>query len=194
MNMFWKTILITFFWTAILFPNSNASTYNQETYISRKHWENLRLHHSRNSFFAQQTEDTTKTRTTESLKLKDPNVAFFYAAVPGFFVHGAGHFYADEKKTGWILVGGEVVSLGVLTFAGLVGFAEAMGGEGSTSPDMLALTGTLIFIGTWVYDLIGAPIAVKKNNQMLLQKQSQAIPFEPGCRSDFVGLRIVKAF
>jgi hypothetical protein len=194
MNMFRKTVFITFLWTAILFPYSDASTYNQETYISRKHWENLRLRHSRNSFFAQQTQDTTTTKTTESLKLKNPNVAFFYASVPGFFVHGAGHFYADEKKTGWILVAGEAVSLGVLIFSGLVGFAEAMGGEASTSPDMLALTGTIIFIGTWIYDLIGAPLAVKKNNQMLLQKQSEASPFEPGWRNDFVGLRIVKSF
>lgn len=192
--MFRKTVFITFLWIAILFPYSNASTYNQETYVSRKHWENLRLRHSRNYFFAQQTEDTTTTKTTESLKLKNPNVAFFYAFVPGFFVHGAGHFYAGERKTGWILVAGEVVGLGIITFSGLVGFAEAMGGGTSTSPDMLALTGTLIFIGTWVYDLIGAPLAVKKNNQILLQKQSKAIPFEPGWRRDFVGLRIVKTF
>jgi hypothetical protein len=194
MNRFRKTVLITFLWTAILLPYSNASTYNQETYVSRKNWESLRLRHSCNSFFAQQTQDTTRIKTTESLKLKNPNIAFFYAFIPGFFVHGAGHFYAGEKKTGWILVAGEVVSLGVLTFSGLVGFAQAMGGESSISSDMLALTGSVIFIGTWVYDLIGAPIAVKKNNQILLQKQSQAIKLEPGWRSDFVVLRIVKGF
>jgi hypothetical protein len=195
MNMFRKTVLITFFWTAILFPYSNASTCNQETYVSRKHWENLRLHHSRNSFFAQQTGDTTKTRIIESLKLKNPNVAFFYAAVPGFFVHGAGHFYADEKKTGWILVAGEVVSLGFLTFSALVGLGESMNGAPSTTDtDVLAITGSIIFIGTWIYDLIGAPLAVKKNNQILLQEQSEAIKLEPGWRSDFVVLRIVKGF
>ncbi|NIN00019.1 MAG: hypothetical protein GTO24_18685 [candidate division Zixibacteria bacterium] len=192
--MFRKTVFITFLWTAILFPYSNASTCNQETYVSRKHWENLRLRHSRSTFFAQQTQDTRRIETTEPLKLKNPNVAFFYAFVPGFFVHGAGHFYAREKKTGWILVAGEIVSLGVLTFSGLVGFAEAMGGEASTSPDMLALTGTIIFIGTWVYDLIGAPIAVKRNNQMLLEKRNEAIQLVPGWGSDFVGLRIVKGF
>lgn len=194
MNGFGKTVLITLLWTAILFPHFDASACNRETYVSRKHWQNIRLHHSFNSFFAQQMQDTMRTKTTDSLKLKNPNVAFFYAFVPGFFVHGAGHFYADEKKTGWILVAGEVVSLGVLTFSGFVGFAESMSGSPPTGSEMLALTGSIVFIGTWVYDLIGAPIAVKRNNQMLLEKRNEAIQLEPGWGNDFVGLRIVKGF
>jgi hypothetical protein len=195
MNRFRKITLSTLLWTAILFPHSDASTCKQETYVSRKHWENIRLHHSYNSFFAQQTQDTARTKTPDSLKLKNPNVAFFYAFVPGFFVHGAGHFYAGEKKTGWILVAGEVVSLGVLTFSALVGLGESMDGSPTTIDiDALALAGTIIFIGTWVYDLIGAPLAVKTKNQMLLEKQNQAIQLEPGRGSDFVGLQIVKGF
>lgn len=194
MNRLRKTVIITFLWTAILFPYSDASTCNKETYVSRKHWQNLTLSHSRNSFFAQETQDTTKTKAPDSLKLKNPNVAFFYAFGPGFFVHGAGHFYADEKKTGWILVAGEIVSLGVLTFSGLVGFAESMGGAPPTGSEKLALTGSIIFVGTWVYDLIGAPIAVKRKNQTLLEKQNEGIQLEPGRGSDFVGLRIVKGF
>ncbi|MFH1336898.1 MAG: hypothetical protein ABII96_10315 [Candidatus Zixiibacteriota bacterium] len=109
------------------------------------------------------------------IKKKDPYKVFVYALVPGIVVHGIGHFYAKETTTGWILVGGEVLSLGILTYAAGVGLGETIGGQPDTiNDDVAAMLGFTLFAGTWLYDLIDSPLAVQRYNRKILENMISA--------------------
>ena len=128
---------------------------------------------------AQQMEDSVKVGSSYTLRPKDPNTAILYAVVPGVVVHGAGHFYAGEKTTGWILLGGEIVSIAMVTYSIASGFAEAMGASDADLDDeILGVVGVGLFMGTWIYDIIGAPLAVEKENRKLRGKKSTNLKFE----------------
>lgn len=103
----------------------------------------------------------------DSLKLKSPNTALFYALVPGFVVHGAGHFYAGKPKVGVILLlagtAGEVMVVG-----GGIGFAFS-GSKVDTGTQMLIATGGILFIGSWLYDVFVAPKVVEEEREQFFQ-------------------------
>jgi len=101
-------------------------------------------------------------KKTDSLKLKNPNTALFYAAVPGFFVHGAGHFYAGKSKIGMILL--TTGTLGGLMF--IVGeFAAAWQKHDiTTGTEITIIAGGTLFFGTWLYDIFRAPKIVEAQN------------------------------
>ncbi len=127
-----------------------------------------------NLLFAQQTEDSMKVHTSESMKLKDPNVALFRAAVPGFFVHGAGHFYAGRRTTGIVLLACELVGCTFFTVGALdqaVSQLEGAHSSDGVSGEGLIVIGAILFVGSWTYDMIGAPLAVRKYNAALIEKK-----------------------
>lgn len=129
-------------------------------------------------YFYAQNQSTTDTGNSKqvinkNLQLKDPNMALVYAAVPGFIVHGAGHFYAGNEKTGFVLLGIEFVGILLGGIGTLREFGEAMGAaEESPSPDLYLLGAAILFFGTWTYDLIQAPSEVRKYNEQLFKNSS----------------------
>lgn len=98
-------------------------------------------------------------------------IAFF----PGVIIHGAGHFYAGKPKTGSLLLVGElvgvgciaagivVISLGVFTKVGTLGAADVTEASGLASG--LMYVGSGLFLGTWVYDVVFAPISCLKYSE-----------------------------
>ncbi len=122
-----------------------------------------------NVLFAQQAEDLTVLQTPPSLKLKKPYMAVFYAFVPGIIVHGSGHFYAGDSKTGTRLLLAEAAGGGLI----FVGVVLTMAG-GQTVAGFSALSGAILFVGSWVYDVVRSPLVVKRHNRELLEtKQGQ---------------------
>jgi len=114
-------------------------------------------------------ESTSHTRIySDSLKLKDPNTAAFYALVPGFFVHGAGHFYAGRSKTGALLFGIEMLSgLSLYLFA----LSNLPNGEpDDTRRAAYVSVAAGLFLGSWYYDIMKSPHAVKEYNEKLRTK------------------------
>jgi TM2 domain-containing membrane protein YozV len=103
-------------------------------------------------------------------KKKSPLIALGIAFFPGIIVHGAGHFYAGKPKTGSLLLVGElvgvgciaagivVISLGVFTKVGTLGAADVTE-EASGLASGLVYVGSGLFLGTWVYDIVFAPIS-----------------------------------
>lgn len=112
------------------------------------------------------------------LTKKSPFVALFLALVPGFFIHGLGHFYAGKPLIGSVLlICGVVGTVMLITGIVMVWFSGAI-----LSPGIIVsiLTGTnifvsetvtgmvlgvelikygsILFIGSWWIDIIGAPI------------------------------------
>jgi len=151
--------------------------------------ERLRL------LFGQRMQDSIRVHTLDSLKLKDPNKAFLYAVVPGIVVHGAGHFYAGETTTGCVLVAGEVVSLSLAAYAIGVGIGESTNGSTSNSnAEIVGIFAGTLFITTWLYDIVGAPVAVQKYNEELLRKKTVSLKFDFDDTTNSLRFQIVKRF
>lgn len=114
----------------------------------------------------------------DSLKLKNPNTALFYAMVPGFVVHGTGHFYAGKPVTGVALLGVEIISLGLCYASAMFSFAEAMGGTGKGDPEVTGLIGLGLFLSSWIYDMAGAPAVIERENEKILEKRATGLSFK----------------
>jgi hypothetical protein len=95
---------------------------------------------------------------------KSPTVALLLALVPGSLVHGAGHFYAGKVKTGFILLGTEIVGMSLLAGGALSGLP---GNVKEDRGEMMGFIGFSLFIGSWVYDIVESPSEVKKHNEAL---------------------------
>lgn len=113
----------------------------------------------------------------DSLKLKDPREALFYAALPGFFVHGAGHFYAGKSTAGAILLTTEIASFGLIFYSMVRGLGEMESGDSDT-PGLLAFGAVTLFIGSWIYDMIFAPMSVVHQNERILQRKAENLGFK----------------
>jgi hypothetical protein len=125
---------------------------------------------------AQQLQDLTAVKKMSSLKLKSPYFALFYSFVPGIIVHGSGHFYAGKTNTGYLLLGTEAAGLLLL----YLGFEEALGGSAyRNDADVMGWTELALFSGSWLYDVIGSPIAVQKQNQKLFKGENTELRFQP---------------
>lgn len=77
------------------------------------------------------------------------------AYVPGFVVHGAGHFVAGDSDTGWKLVYAELAGLGLLV-GGFSGLALTGAADETVTPliGLTALGGSTFFF-SWLADIYG---------------------------------------
>ncbi|MCP4580377.1 MAG: hypothetical protein GY839_02070 [candidate division Zixibacteria bacterium] len=96
---------------------------------------------------------------------KDPTVAFVTAFVPGFFIHGLGHYYVGDNSTGTLLLGAEALSISL--FAAYVISEVASSENQDPEKDHTLVLGSayVLFFSSWIYDFIGAPVKAKKMNQ-----------------------------
>lgn len=136
---------------------------------------------SLNYLYAQESSasDTINKKVNEPkpVKLKSPTTALVIALVPGSVVHGAGHFYAGKTKTAIGLFGAEIIGAG-LTLLGAIGnaFEGIEGSESKGGADAALIIGVGFFAGSWIYDVIGSPFAVKDQNDKILGKKP--FPYE----------------
>jgi len=127
----------------------------------------------------------------KNLKLKDPNKALLYSIFPGFFLHGTGHLYARKPKTALLLFSTEL--FGALLLVRATELENLSNKEKTTEdPALLGITGSILFFGSWFYDLIGSPLVIKKRNEELLRKGNIDIEFE--IKESLYCLKLVKKF
>ncbi len=82
----------------------------------------------------------------------EPVLAGFLGAFPGF---GAGHFYAGDRRTGFLLFSGE--------FLGLYMYLEdAFDDEVGSEIGPSGSVGLGMFFGLWLYDICHAPVAARR--------------------------------
>jgi TM2 domain-containing membrane protein YozV len=97
-------------------------------------------------------------------KYKSESTATMLAVFPGFFVHGLGHFYAGSYGTAMILFGLEMLvvpgTLAEISYA----LAENRDDEKSDAYTAAFIVSIAAFLGSWIYDLAHADIAVRKYN------------------------------
>ncbi len=134
--------------------------------------------------------DTIYTSTKGDIKKnKDPMAAFFWALFPGAIVHGLGHHYAGHTNA---FVG--LLCLEGLAIVGIaasdVDFFAIDGPSISDEQAFIGGVGFIVLFGTWIYDIIAAPVLCMRDNQ----KRNRAISLKPYSRRDgdsrHVGIRL----
>lgn len=124
-----------------------------------------------------------KAAEAKPIKLKSPTTALIIAIVPGSVVHGAGHFYAGKTRTAIGLFGAGIVGAGLTLTGALENIFEGMeGSENNDGADAALIIGLGLFAGSWIYDIIGAPHAVKNQNDKILGKKP--FPYELNMQLD----------
>jgi hypothetical protein len=77
-----------------------------------------------------------------------------------------------------LLLGTEVVGASLLFYAAVSSIALAWGGEYDQDAELWAIGGLVLFMGSWVCDMVGSPLAVKKQNEKLLQGKQGNLKFQ----------------
>ena len=129
----------------------------------------------------------------KEISLKNPAIAFMCAAVPGFIFRGAGHMYAGHKRTGYWLLAINTVALIELSavVSNGVGCIEGCPDRVESQIETLGIIGLTVFLGTWAYDLIGAPYKCHRDNE----RKKGAIAVRPHIFQDqSIGLNMRIAF
>jgi hypothetical protein len=89
-----------------------------------------------------------------------PGGATAYAIIPGFFVHGIGHLYAHDYRTGAILFGVQVVA-GTWFIAEI--FGPMMGRDHDPQASIAVATFAAYWV-SWIYDIVHAGAAASQYN------------------------------
>jgi hypothetical protein len=195
MNRAGKVIALSIALIGGLWVYSYASPGDAQTYVSRSGSIDFALEGPSSFSLAQHHEDSIRVHTLDSLKLKDPNMALLYAVIPGVLIHGSGHFYAGKTKTGAVLLGSELVG-GTFFSIGVVGkgMSQLEGGEPWKYGNVFMAFGGFLFFGSWIYDIIGAPLAVQRENREFLQGRNVRLRFDLDGASHSVRVQMVKRF
>ena len=82
------------------------------------------------------------------------------ALFPGSFLHGVGHYYAEDEFFGGLCAGAEGASIPFMIFS-------MWGGAGSSG---LFITGMVLFWGSWIFDVIHAPVSAEHYNERILRE------------------------
>jgi hypothetical protein len=167
-----RSILLAALLTCLLSGNAGASTSSVADNLSNRTILSQPRDPSFNFLLAQQAVDSTQLQTSPSLKRKSPYMAIFYSFIPGIIVHGSGHFYAGDARTGSRLLGAEAA--GGLLIVG--GFFLGLAGV-QTEAGFAVLSGGILFVGSWVYDVVRSPLVVKKHNKELLERKQGQLRF-----------------
>lgn len=104
-----------------------------------------------------------------TLGLKNPYGAVLMATTFGLWVHGAGHFYAGRSDIGWLLLGTEVISTGGIA---LLGISTTKNKEDQAVGNVIAYGLLICWVGSWIFDIIHAPIACIKENKKTIEDLS----------------------
>ena len=113
---------------------------------------------------------------------RDAGTTLFISLVPGFVVHGAGHFYMGEWQMGTVLL----VSEGVAFFLWVMAIGESLADifaeeETDVETHVYMIGANLLFYGSWAYDIIAPQVKLRKDNRATLN----LLPSPGGARVGF---------
>jgi len=202
-------VIILIFFTCSAHVCSCATDRDKISYVSAEHWTLVQTIQPPGFLLSQQVEDSSRSEgidptfanQTRSAGVKSPYKAILYALVPGFAFHGSGHIYTDEKKTGRILLATEMIRLFMIAMAtsdpaydleDTTSNGDRENDDGSR--DWLVGTGAFLFLGSWIYDMVGAPLAVKRQNRKLLTSENASLKIHLDRTRMLLTLRVVNRF
>ena len=178
-----------------LWVYSCGSPGDAQTYVSRSDSTDVAWDGPSSFLVAQHREDSIIVNREVYGKQKDPGKALVYALVPGLVVHGAGHFYAGDKTAGWVLAGGEILGLCLIAYyLGVRNEQKPMESTLNDEAETIGYFGVGLFVGTWIYDVIGAPVAVQRENREFLGGENARLRFGFDHTSHSVRIQMAKSF
>jgi hypothetical protein len=123
---------------------------------------------------------------------KSPAMAFVYGFFPGFVIHGIGHNYIGETRTGNLLLAGELISIAVVSISIPMGIGKSLDNEpgGESAADALTYVGLMIFAVTWVYDFTAAPYKAYTMNK----EHGYSIQLQPRITGEMASLNMTLTF
>ena len=77
------------------------------------------------------------------------------ALVPGFLIHGLGHFYTGDDESGLDLLIAEVAGIALVLAGVFVGEGTDNSGPSGGPRRLLTHAGVLLFAGSWAFDTVG---------------------------------------
>ncbi len=175
MSIAGRLILLSALLMYLLSGNANASARRVPDNLPNRILLSQPRHQRFSLLFAQQTQDSTRLQISPSLKRKSPYMAAFYSVIPGVLVHGSGHFYAGKEGTGSALLGLEAAGVLLLYFGSLSAF---QGSSHQNDTDAMGYIGLALFAGSWVYDMVGSPIAVVRRNRYIKETEGTQYDFK----------------
>ena len=125
----------------------------------------------------EQEKDSADRRAEERSKANedyanDLVTGYFFAFVPGFFVHGAGNLYAGNVDRGLILMGVEAVSIVGIFFWGMAHWSTDI----STGMHIVGYTSYALFFGSWMWDIFTVGGEIQKRHPARVRVEFGALP------------------
>ena len=121
---------------------------------------------------------------------KSATAAFLLGLGPGFFVHGAGHYYIGDKSTGNILLATELVSIPIMLIAMANGTGSMGTGEENSAIQTAEGMAIIVFLGSWALDFLGAPNKVINSRRALAAKTKISL----SSKRDIIKLELAISF
>jgi hypothetical protein len=130
----------------------------------------------------------------EPYRKKSPAVAFALGFAPGFFIHGLGHYYIGEGKTGNVLLVTEALGASLACYGAITGLRKKFDEDPTTEPSgssvFLFATGSIAFAASWIYDFIAAPIKAARLNK----EHGFSMMLCPDVNEDMASINLVMQF
>ena len=165
-------IAITVLLIAVLCPVLMAGAKNtavlSNTELARPDCTLTLASHSQGVFQNQNLNqiETTEQKTYKQFpRYKSEGKATLLAFIPGFIFHGAGHFYANDKTTGLILLSIEILSIIIASdkFPG-IDAEPLISDQPYETGNYVTYVCLFVFMGSWAYDFVHASTAARNYN------------------------------
>ena len=187
---------------------SRSAKANTEIHIFKNNATSLQLARPAGYIFYQQKSDSIRIQAPDFMRYrytkhkthKNPNLAFALAVFPGVCWHGVGHWYAGEENTAMAVFTTGCVGMFVMMIAmgdptkSYDQMSEEEKKEDQRRRDQNVLIGGIIFLGSWVFDMVDAPLAAKRHNRKLSDEQNFIFKFELNQHNGFAGFRTYLLF
>ena len=120
---------------------------------------------------------------------KSPLDAFLLGFFPGSVIHGLGHFYIGDKKSGNGLLFTEFASIALMLPVAQTANSMIGGTRGSAISKMCKGFGATLFVISWISDFANAPLKAAKLNR----KYYRSINIEPKLNNDMASINLTIA-
>ncbi len=118
-------------------------------------------------------------------------MGYFIAAVPGFFVHGAGNMYAGKETRGLILLGVEAASIAAFYLTAIYGIGSEPNEDTGIGYSIIAAASLGLFLGSWIWDIATVGSAIKERHTEAFQFGIEVFPTsEEKNRNKILGIKI----
>jgi hypothetical protein len=128
---------------------------------------------------------------------RSASVAFLVAYFPGLYIHGLGHSYAGNKKVYHRQLRIELISIVLMMSGGVCNNLlnpSPYGDYPLFGPgNIITGAGYALFLGNWIYDLIGAPLYCSRKNKEMEEKLNN-LTFAPFLGLGSAGVMVCSRF